>query len=156
MTQLGTITDGHTVRLERVFPVSPDQLWAYLTTPDGLRRWMAEGQIGPERAELRFLDNGSLISGPVSAWDPPRLVEFAWTGGSTQPSGSRVRFELSAEDGGTRLVLTHTLITGQAAASFAAGWHRHLDTLGCLAEGSAPGPGRPSWDQLYETYRDRG
>jgi uncharacterized protein YndB with AHSA1/START domain len=47
MTELGTITDGHTVRLERVFPVSADQLWAYLTTAEGLRRWIADGRSDP-------------------------------------------------------------------------------------------------------------
>jgi hypothetical protein len=41
---------------------------------------------------------------------------------------------------------------GQAAASFAAGWHRHLDTLRYLTVGSTPQPGRPSWDQLRERY----
>jgi uncharacterized protein YndB with AHSA1/START domain len=155
MTELGTITGGHTVRLERVFPLSAGQLWAYLTSAEGLRRWIAEGHIGPEEAELRFPDNGDAITGPVWAWDPPRLVEFGWTGGTTQPAGSRVRFELTAEGAGTRLILTHTKITGQAAADFAAGWHRHLDTLGYLAEGSSPQPDRPTWDQLHERYLSR-
>jgi hypothetical protein len=93
-----------------------------------------------------------VITGPVSAWEPPRLVEFDWTGGTTQPAGSRVRFELIAEGAGTRLILTHTKIMGEGAVEFAAGWHRHLDTLGYLASGTGPRPDRPSWDQLHERY----
>lgn len=154
MTELGTITDGHTVCLERVFPVSVAQLWAYLTTPDGLSRWLAEGQIGPDRVSLRFPGTG-LVEGPVTAWDPPRLVEFGWEGGTTQPHGSLVRFELAAEGGGSRLVVKHTRITGEAAPDFAAGWHWHLDALGYISHGDTVDPDRLSWAGLYDRYRSR-
>ena len=152
MTDYGEISDDGTVRLERAFPIPVDQLWAYLTTPDGLRRWIAEGQIGPDRAWLRFADNGSLIDGAVIAWEPPSLVEFAWEGGPTQAHGSRVRFELSADGDGSRLILTHSRTASQAAPDFAAGWHRHLDTLGYLTRGTQPPAGRPAWQDLHEHY----
>jgi hypothetical protein len=80
MSDYGTISDDGTVRLERAFPIPVDQLWAHLTAPDGLHRWIAEGQIGPSRARLRFHDNGSLIDGAVTAWDPPALVEWGVAG----------------------------------------------------------------------------
>jgi uncharacterized protein YndB with AHSA1/START domain len=149
----GTIAaDSATVRLERVFLIPVEQLWAYLTTPEGLRRWIAEGQIGPGRARLEFLDNGTVTEGPVLAWDPPNLVEFEWTGGPTQPAGSRVRFELTAEGEGTRLVLTHSRTSAPAAPDFAAGWHYHLDTLSFLVTGAEPPAGRPTWRQLRGHY----
>jgi uncharacterized protein YndB with AHSA1/START domain len=153
MTDLGTIIDGHTVRFERVFPLPPEGLWAYLTSPDGLSRWLADGHIGPERAELRFAQNQSGIHGAVTVWDPPHAVEFDWAGGPTQPDGSRVRFELTAQGAGARLVLTHTRVANPAGPDFAAGWHRHLDTLSAVAAGVEPSPGRPRWDQLYQRYQ---
>jgi uncharacterized protein YndB with AHSA1/START domain len=152
MTDYAAISDDGTVRLERAFPVPVEQMWAYLTTPDGLRRWVADGQIGPDRARLRFLDNGSLIDGAVTAWEPPSLVEFEWDGGFTQPHGSRVRFELTADGAGSRLVLTHSHAADQPAPDFAAGWHVHLDTLGYLARGIEPPAGRPSWQDLRQEY----
>jgi uncharacterized protein YndB with AHSA1/START domain len=152
LTGYAAISDDGTVRLERAFPIPVDQLWAYLTTADGLRRWIADGQIGPDRARLRFADNGSVIDGAVTAWEPPSLVEFAWDGGPTQPHGSRVRFELSADGAGSRLVLTHSRTASQTAPDFAAGWHRHLDTLGYLAQGAQPPAGRPTWQDLQHHY----
>ena len=152
MTDFAMISDDGAVRLERAFPVSVDQLWAYLTTPDGLRRWIADGQIGPDRARLRFADNGSVIDGAVTAWEPPSLAKFEWDGGHTQPHGSRVRFELSPDGAGSRLVLTHSRTAGPAAPDFAAGWHRHLDTLGYLTRGTEPPAGRQAWHDLHQHY----
>ena len=40
------------MRFERSFPASVDSLWAYLTSPEGLRAWLAEGTIGQERVDL--------------------------------------------------------------------------------------------------------
>jgi hypothetical protein len=65
----------------------------------------------------------------------------------------RVRFELSDQDVGTRLVLTHTRVVDPAGPDFAAGWHRHLDTLSALTAGTEPSPDRLSWEQLYQHYR---
>lgn len=152
MNVFGSITHGDTVQLVRDFPLTADELWAYLTTPDGLSRWIAEGHIGPERAELRFLDNGGEIAGVVTTWNPPHIVAFEWGGGPTQPAGSRVRFELFAEGTRTRLVLTHSRATAAAAPDFAAGWHLHLDTLAWLADGAEPPLDRSTWSDLHEHY----
>ena len=66
------------------------------------------------------------IDGAVLAWEPPSLVEFEWEGGPTQARGSRVRFELSPDGAGSRLVLTPQP-DGRPA-------------------------GRPAWDDLREHY----
>jgi uncharacterized protein YndB with AHSA1/START domain len=152
MSDLGTIVDGHTVRFERIFSLPPDRLWEYLTSLDGLSRWLADGHIGPERAELHFPDNDTNIDGEVTTWDPPRLVEFDWIGGPTQLQGSRVRFELTPQGDQTRLVLTHTRVLDEAAPDFAAGWHRHLDTLSAIDNSTDPESARPTWRQLQQRY----
>jgi uncharacterized protein YndB with AHSA1/START domain len=152
MSTTASIFEGHTVRFERIFPASVDRLWAYVTSPEGLRAWLAEGAIGPERVDLRFANNGSEIHGAVLIWDPPRVVEFEWSGGPTQPYGSRVRFELAAHDEGSRLVLIHGTVRAPAAPDFAAGWHRHLDTLGAVSRGAEPAADRPTWQELYRQY----
>jgi uncharacterized protein YndB with AHSA1/START domain len=147
-----SIFEGHTVRFERIFAASVDRLWVYLTSPEGLRTWLADGAIGPDRVNLSFANNGSEIHGAVLIWDPPRIVEFEWSGGPTQPQGSRVRFELAPHAEGSRLVLTHSRVRAPAAPDFAAGWHRHLDTLGVVVRGAEPAADRPSWLELYRRY----
>lgn len=153
MTDLGTITSG-TVRLERMYPVDVDTLWSYLTAKDGLSRWIADGEIGPEGVHLVFHDNPEYpITGKVLVWEPPHVAEFEWNGGPTQPVDSVVRFELTAADGGTRLVLTHSRITDPGATpDFAAGWHFHLDTLAAITTGSEPPADRITWDELHMQY----
>jgi len=146
--------EGHVVRFERSFPISVERLWAYLTTEEGLPCWLAEGVIGPGEANLRFSNNDSAIRGRVRIWEPPLRVEFDWSGGPTQPDGSRVRFEVSVQGDGARLVLTHFRVDAGKAADFAAGWHRHLDELMASAEGREPTSDRPSWTQLHHSYED--
>jgi uncharacterized protein YndB with AHSA1/START domain len=154
MTNLRTITDHGTVRLERVYPVDADTLWSYLTTKDGLSRWIADGEIGPERVHLVFHDNPDYpITGTILVWEPPHVVELEWNGGPSQPEGSVVRFELTPADDGTRLLLTHSRITRpDAAPDFAAGWHFHLDTLQSVALGTEPPSDRATWDDLRAHY----
>ena len=152
MNDTASIFEGHTVRFERIFAASVDRLWVYLTSPEGLRTWLADGAIGPDRVNLSFANNGSEIHGAVLIWDPPRIVEFEWSGGPTQPQGSRVRFELAPHAEGSRLVLTHSRVRAPAAPDFAAGWHRHLDTLGVVVRGAEPAADRPSWLELYRRY----
>ena len=155
MTDLGTITGG-VVRLERRFPVDVQTLWSYLTSKDGLSRWIADGEIGPDGVDLVFHDNPAYpISGKTLAWEAPRLAEFEWNGGPTQPEGSVVRFELTPEQDGTRLVLTHSRITNAGAGpDFAAGWHFHLDTLTAVATGAEVPAERVTWDELHTRYGD--
>jgi len=152
MSRYATIVDGRTVRFEREFPISVEQLWTYLTSPAGLRTWLADGHIGPDGAELRFENNGSSIQGAVLVWEPPHVVEFAWSGGPTQPAGSRVRFEVSSVGTQSRLLLTHTRVEGDAAPEFAAGWHRHLDTLSAALGERLEGEVRLTWQQLHQQY----
>jgi uncharacterized protein YndB with AHSA1/START domain len=76
MNGTASIFEGHTVCFERNFPASVDRLWAYLTSPEDLPAWLADGAIGPARVDLRFANNGSEIHGTVLLWEPFRAVEF--------------------------------------------------------------------------------
>ena len=64
--------------------------------------------------------------------DPPRLLEFNWAGGKE----GIVTIELSEQDGGTHLVLTHRGISGPGPmADFGGGWTSHLDVLAARLAG---------------------
>ena len=49
--------------------------------------------------------------GSVTAWDPPRRVEFTWHPGAPRDDRQMVTVEFGVEAGGTRVTLTHS------------GWH---------------------------------
>ena len=67
-----------------------------------------------------------------------------------------MRWELIADDGGTRLVLTHTV--PESAREFGlpmlAGWHSLLDQLAALLDDQPFAPDR--WQELHDHYARSG
>ena len=63
-----------------VHPV--EKVWAALTNPAQLAQWLAPGEIELTlggRVFLAFTDGDGVIDGQVTAFAPPRLLEFTWT-----------------------------------------------------------------------------
>lgn len=151
--------DGYQLRFERHLRHPVEQVWAALTSPVQLAQWLAPGEIELTlggRVFLAFTDDDSVIDGQVTAIAPPRLLEFTWT--DKDDDRGFVRWELLADDGGTRLVLTHTL--PEAARAFGlpalAGWHSLLEQLAPLLDGQ-PVPAAPDrWQALYDHYARAG
>jgi uncharacterized protein YndB with AHSA1/START domain len=148
--------DGYQLRFERRLRHLEEQVWAALTSPAQLAQWLAPGEIELTlggRVYLAFTDGGSVIDGRVTAIAPPRLLEFTWT--DKDDDLGFVRWELIAEDGGTRLVLTHNL--PESALAFGlpalAGWHSLLEHLVALLDGQ---PKRERWQELHDHYARAG
>jgi uncharacterized protein YndB with AHSA1/START domain len=101
------------VRYTRRYAATPAEVWAALTEPESIARW-----LGPIPTNVRDSD-------------PERLLELDWL-----PAGddaSVVRFELTpTEDGGTQLVLDHRRINAVQGMLYAERWMntlRRLDEL---------------------------
>jgi uncharacterized protein YndB with AHSA1/START domain len=135
------------VRLERHLPDPPSIVWRAITEPEQLRAWfpsdvvLADGrwEVG---AALTFPFPPEVVdmtlTGEVLVVDEPNALAFTW-------GEETLRFELSEEDGGTRLVLVDELPAG-AAARNAAGWEVCLDRLAGLD------PGPDAWRESFESY----
>jgi uncharacterized protein YndB with AHSA1/START domain len=156
---LGTMRregDAFAVRLERTYEASPAEVWAAVTDPASIKRWLfAEAILEPRvggRAEFRWSDAGDdAATGSVLVWDPPRLLELSW---AEQDAGSIVRIELEPLGSGTLLVLDHSGIAlERTATGLGAGWHSHLVALGELLAGSDAVEDR--WWSLYQSVRPR-
>lgn len=146
---------GYELRFERVFSYPITRVWAALTESDRLVEWLAPGEIELRpggRALLRFTNGGSVIDSTVIAVDPPQLLEYSWTA-EAGDFGS-VRWELSSENGGTRLVLTHTVPESASAfgPSALAGWQTHLDQLVAALDGHPIPWSRDYWQALHDHY----
>lgn len=150
------------VRFERLLPASPQHVWAWLTEADRRAAWLAGGELPVREGELfalhfeharlsadeepvpeRFRDmaDGHSSSHVLLRFEPPHLLQCSW-GEEDGARPSEATFELTEEDGQTRLTVTHTLLERDAIARVAAGWHSHLAVL---ADRLAGVPPRPFW-----------
>lgn len=138
-TALGTLRDDGercAVRFQRLYDFTAEELWAALTDPGRLGRWLAHAprfdrEVDGE-VELVFGDRSGdqRASGRIVTWDEPRVLEYVWR--FPGEDDSVVRFELHPRELGTLLVLDHRQLGRAAGAGYGAGWHAHLDALGRL------------------------
>jgi uncharacterized protein YndB with AHSA1/START domain len=124
------------VRYTRYYRASPEEVWAALTEPASLARWLAPvGAVDLREGgsfELQLNPDWPMM-GRVRAAEPSRLLELDWTGPGEQPS--IVRFELSADGGGgTTLVLDHTRIDARIGMRYMTRWQHHLARLDAIVD----------------------
>ena len=140
---------GRTLEKELFIKASPQRVFNALTTKEELERWFlvkAEVDLRPGGA-IRFeWGPGQFEVGKVLVCEPPHRFSFTWEAHAVGPT--TIAFELTAENGGTRLRLTHTGI-GEGEdwdryfTSVKTGWKAHLaDLVAWLETGicNPPGP----------------
>ncbi len=153
----------HTLRLQRVLPHDPDQIWEALTTAAELQHWHPspfefERRVGGRVRYLAPLAGTEMPDGEVLDYDPPRVLAYTW-------GDDELRWELEPGPAGCLLVLTHTFDDRLKAARDAAGWELclqalsgHLDSGGAADPGPEPGPDRAipeGWSELNRAYEQR-
>lgn len=161
-SRYGTVhqrADDFQLRFERQLRHPVEKVWDALTSPAQLAQWLAPGELELTvggRVRLAFTDGRSVIDGRVTALAPPRLLEFTWT--DKGADRGLVRWELTAVDGGTRLVLTHTI--SNAARAFGlpalAGWHTLLEQLAALLDGQSLPLQGDRWQAFHDYYARTG
>jgi uncharacterized protein YndB with AHSA1/START domain len=123
------------VRLTRYYGASPEEVWAALTTPESIARWLAQpGAIELHRGgsfRLRLSDRETM-DGRVRAADPPKLLELDWAREGEEPSV--LRFDLRPDGEGTVLVLDHRRIDATVGMAYMAVWERRLRSLDAEVE----------------------
>lgn len=114
------------VRFTRSYPAPPAEVWAALTEPESIARWLAptiEIDLCPGGAyELRGLP------ARVRSVEPERLLELDWEPAGEDPSV--VRFELTPHEDGTQLVLDHRRINAVTGMAYIQRWSAPLERLG--------------------------
>jgi uncharacterized protein YndB with AHSA1/START domain len=137
------------VRREQHVPAPPAAVFALLTDPDKILRWMGtEAQIDPHPGGLYLVNvTGARVARGAFREVVPvhRLAySFGWEGSeAVPPCSSLVEIDLIERPDGTLVRLTHTGLCdiGQCA-SHAEGWAHYLGRLAEVGAGRDPGPDR--------------
>lgn len=105
-----------TVRLTIDIHAPLEQVWALMSTPEGVQQWFTRQTFEPQpggRLEMH-VDYGlaTTITGTVNIFEPPHRLGFTWheleAGRAPWPVDTQVLFELQAIEGGTRVILEHS------------------------------------------------
>jgi uncharacterized protein YndB with AHSA1/START domain len=150
----GTITldgDVATLTFERWLPFPVEAVWAALTEPGERKSWFGETTLEPRTGgtiEMMPEDppaepDAKRMTGRILVWEPPRVLEHEWR--QRIVDDSVVRYELTPEGEGTRLVFTHRGLSERNALGFAPGSHAFFDRL----EAHLAGEEIPNWSARY-------
>ncbi len=145
--------DGRvSVRFRRVLAAPMDEVWKALTDSEDLEVWLEAGSIEPEEGGTVTVDfDDGPVKGRVTAWDPPRLLEYTWLI-EGEPE-SIVRFELTPSGTDTQLDLEHIGLPRSMGTGYGAGWHAHLDRLADHATGCPVRGWSDRFDAVLDDYR---
>lgn len=155
MTDHGTVRrdgDGGAVRFERRYATTPEDLWDAWTSPDRIARWLGAALVGGPvvpGADLMLVwgaDDDSQVRLAVTELVPPERLEWRWTIHGEPPTTLRVEFV--PVEGGTLLVLDHSVLPADQVAGLSSGWHDFLDIL---ATGEDSEDDR--WRELLPAYQ---
>ena len=141
------MTEPLVVRREVQIGAPPATVFAFLTDPEKILRWMGtEATVEPYPGGL-YLVNVSgkdIARGQFTEVIPVHRLaySFGWDGSEVVPPGSSlVEIDLIEQPDGTLLRLTHTgLPSAEQCAGHADGWAHYLGRLAEVAAGRDPGP----------------
>ena len=150
------MTEGFVVRRETHVAAPAATVFAFLTDPEKILRWMggdATMETHPGGLYLLKSVSGRTARGSFREVVPVHRLaySFGWDDDPDVPPGSGlVEIDLIDQDGGTLLRLTHSgLPNAKEQAGHAKGWTHYLDRLAMAASGRDAGadPGcRPASD----------
>lgn len=137
-----------TIEKQRIIHATPERTFQALIEKEELERWFvqkAEGTIRPGEI-IRFEWAPDMVEkGHILEVEPSHRFSYTWEAFSPDPV--TITFELSAENGGTRLHFIQTGIGegenwGNYYTGMSHGWDIHLEHLTTWLEtGSCPPPG---------------
>jgi uncharacterized protein YndB with AHSA1/START domain len=135
------------VRREVQIAAPPSTVFAFLTDPEKILRWIGTvATVEPHPGGLYLVNVGGkdIARGRFTEVIPVHRLAytFGWEGRDHMPPGSGlIEIDLIDEGGGTLLRLTHSgLPNADECASHEKGWTHYLARLAVAASGGDPGP----------------
>jgi len=138
------------VRRETQIAAPPATVFAFLTDPEKILRWMgseATTEVHPGGLYLVNGVRGDIARGAFREVVPVHRLaySFGWEGNEAVPAGSSlIEIDLIDRDGGTLLRMTHSgLPDAVQCARHEQGWAHYLGRLAVAAAGGDPGTDSP-------------
>jgi uncharacterized protein YndB with AHSA1/START domain len=135
------------VQREIRIEASPSTVFAFLTDPAKMVRWMGtEATLDPRPGGIYRVNvsGRERVRGEVIELVPDRSLVFTWGWEdhvpSVPPGASTVEISLEADGEGTLVRLTHRDLPQDMRAFHRVGWEHSLSRLATAAEGGDPGP----------------
>jgi len=142
------------VRMDERFDAGIDDLWSAFTDPGRLARWLGdvEGDLRPGGDfRTRFFSSGWEGTGQVEVCEPPqRLLVRTTMEGEEEEHAIEVR--LSADGGGTVLILEERGMPVELLAAYGAGIQVHVEDLAAHIAGGERVVADKRWEQLMPAY----
>jgi uncharacterized protein YndB with AHSA1/START domain len=126
---------NHMIRLQRLLPASPHEVFNAWTDPKSLQQWFCPGTVSATSIELDVRVGGyfrivmrdetkDLVhTGEYREIDPPQRLVFTWRSSGTYDQETLVTVELYPRGNKTELVLTHErLPDANSAGKHESGW----------------------------------
>jgi uncharacterized protein YndB with AHSA1/START domain len=130
------------LRIERTYPITPEELFAYVTETENLVKWWGPEGTTATRVVLDFTRTGPWtlvletprgpfeMRGEVLEVSPPRAVEFTMNVPGKDAPDSTVRFEITpVGKDSARLALIQSNITDEMVEMGKHGWVSTLARL---------------------------
>ena len=162
----GTLTrteSGYRVQFRRTYGRPQAELWAAVSSPDGLDSWYptqlrTDGVVGNPVTETFEGEDGAREAAPpgiLTEYEPPHLFEYRIEGPDEAPHAGmlgtqtiRMEAHSRADTGSSSLVFTHDVETLPTALDVLGGWHYCLEYLGRHLES-----GREPTSEDHERFR---
>lgn len=153
---LGAVDGKGIVRIQDRFDTDVDDLWAALTDPGRLVRWLGDvdGDLrmgGQFRA--RFFSSGWEGTGRVQACDAPQHFTVV-TKELDESAESVIRATLTADGDQTVLVIEEQGMPLNLVAGYGAGIQVHIEDLGAHIGGRERCDSDARMNELYPAYQD--
>jgi uncharacterized protein YndB with AHSA1/START domain len=136
-----------TIKREMMIDADPSTVFAFLTDPDRLTRWMGtSATLDPVPGGLFLLDvqDGFVARGEFKEVVPVTRLSYSWgwehNRENVPPGSSLIEIDLVPRKGRTLLKFKHSGLPPETVPAHEDGWNHYLGRLVLAAAGGDPGP----------------
>jgi uncharacterized protein YndB with AHSA1/START domain len=137
------VPDGVAIRYDRRVEASPATVWAALTDPDVLARWLGEVTVADRAVTLRLDGETATATGTIVYCEPRQMLEvdLHWAG---EPAARLVAEVAELGENRSIVVVEYRGVPDAAAAERGAQWHARIDALAAVVTGDPLPSGAPA------------